>query len=625
MKAEETAIINRINLLCQNFKTRSDSENLNELLTLFDKLYPEWVDMYNERDEQTYGDTSDEVEEMLITKLPENTSIGKYKVIVDDERDSTNKKLEKKVRILHTANKAAHGVAFLMKEYLYYFANQEIASGKLDFENIMKFQNDTDGNVYSVTDEKFFSDFLINYPFDLDFTNDDVKGYFETYTSADESIKGITSKIKDTRKRIAEIESMLTEEQEIWDSSSVDTEMLKNYLDKLRLKRRLESQEYLSIQDTNTLDGLCADRVALTNFIPEELVEEAEKLQLSIYDMYDQSDLLKVQKKDAADRAEAKLGRPVDVAFSKLSRLRLKYDMSASSIVALSGLGFAEAKKAYSDVMDIKNKMVANIHEFIQDNHMNYISYGISAELESKDKEEKNVFLIDLPGYSQVSVHFMPPVVKQELGDREYLPDYDMILSNEGRREQVVLINENTRAFRRFRRNISEDGTIDRKMGFDTETRLSVSKRANYRKLYGILTLDIGDDQDEREFWNPRIGKGKSYEEFTDKQKVSVKKKILEARDRRRAARHQLGVMMGLPKNLLEIIYEYEGKEFSQECRYDVDSLKTVKERNEVRVQKVFDKLLGRNRRQNQNKDNSGTEPLNRKSKRQDDGFDFVD
>ena len=625
MKAEETAIINRINLLCQNFKTRSDSENLNELLTLFDKLYPEWVDMYNERDEQTYGDTSDEVEEMLITKLPENTSIGKYKVIVDDERDSTNKKLEKKVRILRTANKVAHGVAFLMKEYLYYFANQEIASGKLDFENIMKFQNDTDGNVYSVTDEKFFSDFLINYPFDLDFTNDDVKGYFETYTSADESMKGITSKIKDTRKRIAEIESMLTEEQEIWDSSSVDTEMLKNYLDKLRLKRRLESQEYLSIQDTNTLDGLCADRVALTNFIPEELVEEAEKLQLSIYDMYDQSDLLKVQKKDAADRAEAKLGRPVDVAFSKLSRLRLKYDMSASSIVALSGLGFAEAKKAYSDVMDIKNKMVANIHEFIQDNHMNYISYGISAELESKDKEEKNVFLIDLPGYSQVSVHFMPPVVKQELGDREYLPDYDMILSNEGRREQVVLINENTRAFRRFRRNISEDGTIDRKMGFDTETRLSVSKRANYRKLYGILTLDIGDDQDEREFWNPRIGKGKSYEEFTDKQKVSVKKKILEARDRRRAARHQLGVMMGLPKNLLEIIYEYEGKEFSQECRYDVDSLKTVKERNEVRVQKVFDKLLGRNRRQNQNKDNSGTEPLNRKSKRQDDGFDFVD
>ena len=625
MKAEETAIINRINLLCQNFKTRSDSENLNELLTLFDKLYPEWVDMYNERDEQTYGDTSDEVEEMLITKLPENTSIGKYKVIVDDERDSANKKLEKKVRILHTANKVAHGVAFLMKEYLYYFANQEIASGKLDFENIMKFQNDTDGNVYSVTDEKFFSDFLINYPFDLDFTNDDVKGYFETYTSADESMKGITSKIKDTRKRIAEIESMLTEEQEIWDSSSVDTEMLKNYLDKLRLKRRLESQEYLSIQDTNTLDGLCADRVALTNFIPEELVEEAEKLQLSIYDMYDQSDLLKVQKKDAADRAEAKLGRPVDVAFSKLSRLRLKYDMSASSIVALSGLGFAEAKKAYSDVMDIKNKMVANIHEFIQDNHMNYISYGISAELESKDKEEKNVFLIDLPGYSQVSVHFMPPVVKQELGDKEYLPDYDMILSNEGRREQVVLINENTRAFRRFRRNISEDGTIDRKMGFDTETRLSVSKRANYRKLYGILTLDIGDDQDEREFWNPRIGKGKSYEEFTDKQKVSVKKKILEARDRRRAARHQLGVMMGLPKNLLEIIYEYEGKEFSQECRYDVDSLKTVKERNEVRVQKVFDKLLGRNRRQNQNKDNSGTEPLNRKSKRQDDGFDFVD
>lgn len=614
MNTEETAIINRINLLYQNFKSRSDSENLNELLTLFDKLYPEWIDMYNERDELTYGDTSEEAEEMLITKLPASTTIGKYKVSLDDEKDSTNKKLEKKVRILHTANKVAHGVAFLMKEYLYYFANQEVASGKLDFENIMKFHNDSEGNVYSVIDEKFFSDFLINYPFDLDFSNDDVKSYFETYTAADASIKGITSKIKDTRKRIAEIESMLTDEQELWDSSSVDKEMLKKYLDKLRLKRRLESQEYLGAQDTSTLDDLCADRVALTNFIPEELVEEAENLQLSIYDMYDQSDLLKIQKSDAADRAEVILGEPVQTSFSKLSRLRLKYDMTESSIVALSGLGFADARKAYNNSMDIKNKMIANIHEFIQDNHMSYISYGVASEVESKDKEDKNIFLIDLPGYSQVSVHFMPPVVKQELGDRDYMPDYDMVLSNDGRREQVVLINENTREFRRFRRTISDDGTIDRKMGFDTDMRLSVSKRANYRKLYGILNLDIGDDQDEREFWNPRIGKGKSYEEFTDKQKLSVKKKILEARDRRRAVRHQLGVMMGLPKNLLEILYEYEGKEFNQECRYDVDSLKTVKERNEVRAKKVFDKLLGRNRRQNQNR-----------GKRLNDGIDFVD
>ena len=59
-----------------------------------------------------------------------------------------------------------------MKEYLYYFANQEVASGKLDFENIMKFYNDSEGNMYSVIDEKFFSDFLINYPFDLDFVPD---------------------------------------------------------------------------------------------------------------------------------------------------------------------------------------------------------------------------------------------------------------------------------------------------------------------------------------------------------------------------------------------------------------------------------------------------------------------
>ena len=627
MKAEENEIINRINLLCQNYNSRNDSENLNAFLDAFVDLYPEWVELYNSRDEITYGDTSDEVEEMLITKLPKNATIAKYKIKPGEEKESLNKKLEKKVRILHTSNKVAHGITYLMKEYMYYFAIQEITAGNLNFENIMKFSKDQDGYMSSNLDEKFFSDFIINYPFDLDFSNEDVRKYFETYTSADEKIKETTNKIKDARKRINEIESMLTGEQENWDDSSVDKDMLKNYLDKLRLKRRLESLEKIDNQSANTLAGLCADRVSITNFISEELVAEAENLQLSIYNMYDQSDILKLQKKDAADRAEVILGEPVETSFSKLSRLRLKYGLSAGNVVKLSELGFAEAKKAYDSCMDIKNKTIVDIHKFIQDNNMGYISYGIASEFGSKDTAEKNVFFMDLPGYSQISVHYLTGIVQNELDGMEQLPDYEMLLSNDGRREQIILINENTRAFRQFRRKISEDDSIDKTMGFDKDLRLSIAKRANYRKLYGILSLDIGDDQDEREFWNPRIGKGKTYEEFSDKQKASVGKKIMEARDRRRAVRHQLGVMMGLPQNLLKILYEYEGKEFNQGCRYEVDSLNTVKERNEVRVKKVFDSLLGRNRRQNQNSNinYSNRRNANLESASKDDGIDFDD
>ena len=80
MKAEENEIINRINLLCQKYNSRNDSENLNAFLDAFVDLYPEWVELYNSRDEITYGDTSDEVEEMLITKLPKNATIAKYKI-----------------------------------------------------------------------------------------------------------------------------------------------------------------------------------------------------------------------------------------------------------------------------------------------------------------------------------------------------------------------------------------------------------------------------------------------------------------------------------------------------------------------------------------------------------------
>ena len=43
-------------------------------------------------------------------------------------------------------------------------------------------------------------------------------------------------------------------------------------------------------------------------------------------------------------------------------------------------------------------------------------------------------------------------------------------------------------------------------------------------------------------------------------------------------------------KNLLEILYDFESKDFEFECRREFEGLETSKERNEVRIRKVFEK-----------------------------------
>ena len=606
MTTADKFTIKKINDICKNFIANSDSKNLNDFLDVFDDLYPDWVDMYNERDEHTYGDISEDIDEILITKLPDTTTIEKYKV-TEEERESLTKQLEKKVRILHISNKIAHGVAYMMKEYLGYFANHEIKNGNLNLENIMKFEKNSDGNIDASVDEKFFSDFIKNFPFDLDFSNNNIRTYFDTYTTADKKMSEVFNEIKNKKKRIAEVEGIITdiqerelaEEPDSENKPEADTQLLQKYLDKLRLKRRLESYDYLSYNDQTTLEGLCADRVALTNFISEETLKEVEEAQLEIYNLLDQKDMLKLQKEDAVDRAEAELGVKVDVSFSKLSRLRLKYDLDTEVMFGLSELGLGDARTAYNNCMDIKDRMIPKIHEFIQSNNMRYISYGISEEIEKKGKGgEKNVFLIDLPGYSQVSVHFLPHIIDAALQGKTPIPDYDLLLSSDGRREQVILINENTKAFRDLRRSCSSDYTIDKKMGFETMTRFTSAQKTSFRRLYGILSLDMDDEQEEKAFWCKKMGKGKEYDDFTDKQKENLRKKLQEARNRRRAARHQLGVMLGLNKNLLETLYDFESKDFEFDCRREFEGKETTKERNEVRIRKVFDKLLGRDRRQ---------------------------
>ena len=89
---------------------------------------------------------------------------------------------------------------------------------------------------------------------DLDFSNNNIRTYFDTYTTADKKMSEVFSEIKNKKKRIAEIEGVITDIQEReleaeLDSENkpeVDTQLLQKYLDKLRLKRRLESYDYLS-------------------------------------------------------------------------------------------------------------------------------------------------------------------------------------------------------------------------------------------------------------------------------------------------------------------------------------------------------------------------------------------
>ena len=127
-------------------------------------------------------------------------------------------------------------------------------------------------------------------------------------------------------------------------------------------------------------------------------------------------------------------------------------------MIRFMDMDLSSAKTAYDNCMEVKNKSVYNIHEYIVKNNMKYVSYGVSKDLRNRnnDDAEKNVFWIDVPGYSQFSVHFHPRVIENDLEKLEPMPDYEMVLDADGRREQVALLSKKSPAFRIFEKKEEE-------------------------------------------------------------------------------------------------------------------------------------------------------------------------
>ena len=599
MRSSDILLIDEINSICRNFSGLDNKTKLNKFLDFFSEVYPDWIRIYNSRDEYTYGDTSEEIEAMLVSKIPERYTVDNFKETREFDARKVNVEFEKMARILHLSNKVAHGVKYMIGTYITNYFLDEAAAGNEVISGLLREITAADGETEIRVNDKFLDDFMKKFPFHIK-ADDTVKEALENYMEVDIKRDEIEERIQKAKDRINEVaDDILDKQRSLVGDENFTDNFLYDYLKKLGLKKRLEKQyetDEISERDRYTLMNLQADRVALTNFVSEEVLVEVEELYLTNSELFAESEDLKMQKEDYIDRLYVATGEDYFFEFKIINNLRKAHGLSPKDMIRFIDMDLSSAKTAYDNCMEVKNKSIYNIHEYIVNNNMKYISYGISKDLRNRnnDDAEKNVFWIDVPGYSQFSVHFHPRVIENDLEKLEPMPDYEMVLDADGRREQVALLSKKSPAFRIFEKKYASDWSIDKEFGFDTMTRFPNYKKEQFRKMYAVLALDMGDDFSNRQEWLVRLGG--DFNTITDQQRKILNYKVAEDRERRRAVRHQLGVMMGLSKDLLKHIYDFEELQYSQEFKDKMYGADTAQKRNEIKISLIFDKVLGRDK-----------------------------
>ena len=599
MYSRDKMLVDEINSICTNFSGLDNKTKLNKFLEFFEEVYPDWIRIYNSRDEYTYGDTSEEIELMLVSKVPERYTVDNFKETRDFDARKTNVELEKMARILHLSNKVAHGIKYMIGTYITDYLVGEVEAGNKVISGLLKNVTTIDGDSEFRVNDKFLDDFFAKFPFQFK-ADKTVKKTLESYMEIDVKRDEIEDEIQKAKDRINEVsEDILEQQRGLVDDESYTDNFLYDYLKKLGLKKRLEKQyetNEISERDRSTLINLQADRTALTNFVSKEVLDEVEDLYLRNKELFGESEDLKMQKEDYIERLRNTTGIDYSYEFKTINNLRKAHGLRPKDMIMFMDMDLSSAKTAYDNCMGVKNKSIYNIHEYIVKNNMKYVSYGISKDLRKKNDEnaEKNVFWLDLPGYSQFSVHFYSGMIEDDLKKIEPIPDYEMVLDAEGRREQVALLSKKSPEFRVFEKRNAGDWEIDKKFGFYTMTKFSGYKKEQFRKMYAILSIDMGDDFSNREDWLARLGV--DMRTITEPQRKLLNYKVAEDRGRRRAVRHQLGVMMGLSKDLLKHIYDFEELQYTQEFKDRIGGADTSEKRNEIKIGLIFDKVLGRDK-----------------------------
>ena len=115
-----------------------------------------------------------------------------------------------------------------------------------------------------------------------------------------------------------------------------------------------------------------------------------------------------------------------------------KYGIEEKELKELEKNGYKVLANVYRDSMFIKSEMIKELIPMLKANEEFSYSFGLAKEI-TKDqygtRQEKDVFVIDIPYYSQIAVHLKSQDLISALSDKKYLyPIYS--------KQNVLIIDE---------------------------------------------------------------------------------------------------------------------------------------------------------------------------------------
>lgn len=142
----------------------------------------------------------------------------------------------------------------------------------------------------------------------------------------------------------------------------------------------------------------------------------------------------------------------------------------------LETLNLTKLAKAHNDGMYIKDLEIENVNRLVQDYDRDDISYGVK-----KDNEDNYLFVMDVRGYGQFSVHMKDPNLIAQIKKKYTMSMY--------KRKTTMLVNYVSKQAKEFIEESKKDDSMDEERNIPKHARKIRKQRA--RLLEELKFLDL--------------------------------------------------------------------------------------------------------------------------------------
>lgn len=517
MERKLAGSIDRLAKAQEGYSLNSSKDILNELLEIYQIINPDWTKEYNRREDEKlqYRNTKSSVlDNLILNKLPEGFETSKLKSKRKIAKGDEPIDPIELGRIIHIANKISHTYEQKINSIITEYIIKESKNGR-DF--VGRYVATKNGRIIN---RKFEKDLKSIYKISNEVQNE--------YQDPIDACSKVEKELKNKREKAKKAREKIVDELERYEKCGVSA---KEFADLFALRRKLKVLEKKGKNKSEEYNKLLEESEKsmenITKKVPRADVEKLEKK--TIRERKIRKEIFKIEQEHTTKKEELSRKHRYNIIARRRRYFMEDYGFTQKDFDYLDSQGLQKLWRAHALGMNIKDIAIEDVNRIVQERNLQDISYGITEETDEKGSGKK-LFYMDIPEFGQFSVHYMPAVI----GGSSKFPEYTMAFGKRGRREQIMLTNQHSKAFKELIEDTYQDPECDDLIGLEDvlEDGTRVPKKGivvpkerkeQYRKIYQILFLDLGNKKSELEV--------------------------------RKSIRHQLGVSISLPKEFLKCLY----------------------------------------------------------------------